>query len=112
MAETFKSRGLANIGTTAQEIYSAPAGKASAIVQLDIANVKSSPNAVVYATVYMKKGGIDYYLVKNTAVAIGGSLQVIRGQRMVLETGDAVWVKSSDASSLDAVFSVIEDVNV
>lgn len=109
MANDFKSRALAGVGTTAQEIYACPSAKEACVIQLDVANVRAVP-AIVNATVYVKKGGNDYNIIKNGPVPIGGSLQVIYGQKLVLEASDAVWVKSSDASSLDVYLSVLEDV--
>jgi len=41
---------------------------------------------------------------------VGGSLQVIAGQKIVLSNTDAIKVVSSSASSLDIVASILEDV--
>lgn len=103
----FKNFALQNVGTTAQQAYVAPTAKTSVVIQLDVCNVTGSE---VLATVYMVKGGNTYHLAKNTAIAVGGTLQVIYGQKHVLQTTDAIYVKSNTASSLDVCGSVTEDV--
>jgi hypothetical protein len=49
-------------------------------------------------------------LVKQAPVPVGGSLQVIAGQKIVLSNTDALKVVSSVASSIDVVGAILEDV--
>jgi hypothetical protein len=50
---------------------------------------------------------VDYYLVKTATVPVGGSLEVIQGNRVVLIASDALKVVSSAATSADVVVSVL-----
>lgn len=103
----FKNAALAGVGTTAQALYTAPALKTSVIIQLDVANMQAA-EILVYA--YMVKGGNPYYLANGTPVSVGGTLQLIYGQKHVLTTGDSIWVKTSIAGGADVICSVTEDV--
>jgi hypothetical protein len=109
MANTFKNALARNIGTSAVSIYTAPSGKNSICIELDVCNTTSSG---VTCDVYITKNtdSLNYYLIKSTPVPVGGSLQVIAGQKIVLTNGDILKVISSVASSLDVVGAILEDV--
>jgi hypothetical protein len=109
MANTFKNALARNIGTSAVSIYTAPSGKNSICIELDVCNTTASG---VTCDVYITKNtdSLNYYLIKSTPVPVGGSLQVIAGQKIVLTNGDILKVVSSVASSLDVVGAILEDV--
>ena len=109
MANTFKNALARNIGTSAVSIYTAPSAKNSICIELDVCNTTASG---VTCDVYITKNtdSLNYYLIKSTPVPVGGSLQVIAGQKIVLSNGDILKVVSSVASSLDVVGAILEDV--
>jgi len=107
MANSFKNSLARNVGTSATTVYSAPVSKNSICIELDVCN---TTNGGVTCNAYITSGGNDYYIVKNAPVPVGGSLQVIAGQKIVLSNGDSLKVVSSVASSLDIVASILEDV--
>ena len=107
MANTFKNALVKNAGTAGSTIYVPPAGKKSIIIELDVANTYTSS---VLIDVYINSGGQDYYVVKGAPVPYGSSLQVISGQKIVLEDGDTIKAKSSVNSSIDIVASILEDI--
>lgn len=107
MANTFKNSLARNVGTSAVTVYTAPSTKNSICIELDVCN---TTNAGVTCNAYITSGGNDYYIVKNAPVPVGGSLQVIAGQKIVLSNLDAIKVTSSSASSLDVIASILEDV--
>jgi hypothetical protein len=107
MANVFKNELRRNVGSSAETVYTVPTGLKSIIIELDICN---TTNGAVTCDVYITKSALDYYVVKAAPVPVGGSLQVISGQKIVLEAGDALKIKSSVASSIDAIASILEDV--
>ena len=107
MANTFKNALARNVGTSATTVYTAPASKNSICIELDLCNTTSSG---VTADVYITSSANNYYLVKSAPVPVGGSLQVIAGQKIVLSNLDALKVVSSVASSIDVIGSILEDV--
>lgn len=107
MANVFKNQLRRNVGSSAETLYTVPSGLKSIIIELDVCN---TTNGAVTCDVYITKSALDYYVVKGAPVPVGGSLQVISGQKIVLEAGDALKIKSSVASSLDAIVSILEDV--
>lgn len=107
MANTFKNELRRNIGSTATEVYVAPVSKKSIVIELDVCN---TTNGAVSCDAFITSSSLDYYVVKNAPVPVGGSLQIIAGQKIVLEAGDSLSVRSSVASSLDVIASILEDV--
>jgi hypothetical protein len=109
MANTFKNALARNVGTSAVSVYTAPSAKNSICIELDVCNTTASG---VTCDVFITKNtdSLNYYLVKSTPVPVGGSLQVVAGQKIVLSNGDILKVVSSVASSLDVVGAILEDV--
>jgi hypothetical protein len=109
MANTFKNALARNVGTTAVSVYTAPSAKNSICIELDVCNTTSSG---VTCDVYITKfsDSLNYYLIKSAPVPVGGSLQVVAGQKIVVSNGDIIKVVSSVASSLDVVGAILEDV--
>ncbi len=93
-----------NVGTSASTLATVPASTTVAITSLVVANTTSSP---ITADVYFTRSAVDYYLVRTALVPVGGSLEVIGGNRVVLIAADALKVVTSAASSADVVVSVL-----
>jgi hypothetical protein len=107
MANTFKNALARNVGTSAVTVYSAPSSKNSICIELDVCN---TTNSGVTVDAYITSSSNNYYIVKGAPVPVGGSLQIIAGQKIVLANTDALKVVSSTASSLDVIASILEDV--
>lgn len=104
---TFKNAQGTNI-TTATTIYTAPSAKTSILLELDVANTTT---AVVQTSVQVTDTSATStaYLVKDAPIPSGGALQVIAGQKVILEAGDLIKVTSSGA--VDCIIAILEDVN-
>ena len=77
-------------------------------MELDIANTVQN---VVEASVeiFDTSASTDAFLVKNAPVPAGGTLQVVAGQKVILEATDIVKVTATGA--VDVVAAILEDVN-
>ena len=112
MSNNFKSGAAASVGTTDTQVYITPAGKKSIIIELDVAN--TSNNAIQVYVGVGTASAIAYYIVKGATIPVGDSLQVVSGQKIVLDgsvTQQKVFVRSSAATSADVLVSVLEDVS-
>ena len=107
MANTFKNALARNVGTSAVTVYTAPSAKNAICIELDVCN---TTNSGVTVDAYITSSAANYYIVKGAPVPVGGSLQIIAGQKIVLSNTDALKVVSSTASSLDVIASILEDV--
>lgn len=106
---TFKNAIVTGVGTTASNVYITPAANTSICIELDIANTATS---AITANVILRdvSQGNTAFIVKSAPIPAGSSLQVIAGQKIVLEAGDYIQVQSDTASSLDAIGSILENV--
>jgi hypothetical protein len=104
MANTFKNYVAQNVGTSASTLITASA--ATTVIGMTVANTSASPITV---DVYVTISATDYYIVRGATVPTGGALVPVGGdQKVVLETGDALKVVSSAATSADVIVSVLE----
>jgi hypothetical protein len=104
MASTFKNYVASAVGTSANTLCTSPGQ--TTVIGMSIANIIAAP---VTVDVYVTISAANYYLVKGATVPVGGSLVPIGGdQKVVLETGDAIKVVSSTASSVDVIVSTLE----
>jgi hypothetical protein len=78
-----------------------------AVSSLILSNTGSSPITV---NVYITRSATNYYLVYQATVPVGGSLEAIQGNRVVLQASDALYVLSSVANSCDAWASALTAV--
>jgi hypothetical protein len=112
MANAFLSETDTAIGTSAATIYTCPASTETTIIGLSIANIVTSQVTVdVKLNGAGRTGGAvdDVHLVKAAPIPVGGSLVVVGGdQKVVMEPGDTVTVKSDTASSVDVVLSHLD----
>mgnify|MGYP003306680098 CR=1 FL=1 len=112
MANDFKNAIKAGVGTTAVEVYAPPTSKSSILIECDIANKHTSAiTASVTVTDVSTSPDTVGYLVKDAPIPVGGSLQAIAGQKIVLEPEDKLKVQTSVNGSADVVCSILEDVN-
>ena len=65
-----------------------------------------------FEVIIVNDGSNDIYLVKDAPIPTGGALQVLDGgAKIVVQSGDRLYVKSDTASSLDAWVSVVDAIS-
>ena len=108
MANIFYRKMSANVGNTAVTLGSYTVGSNTKAVVLGL-TLANRAGATINADVYINNGSDNYYLVKAAPINVGGALVPIGGdQKLVLQAGDNVKVRSDSATSLDAVMSIME----
>lgn len=105
---TFKNAIVASVGTTASNVY-VSTGQTSILLELDLAN-RTGSAITANVTIRDVSEGTSAFIVQSAPIPAGGALQVVSGQKIVLESGDYVQIQSSAASSLDGVGSVLQGV--
>lgn len=93
-----------NVGTSASTLTTVASATTAAVASLIVSNTTVSP---ITTSVYFTRSGVDYYLVYGATIPVGGSLEVIQGNRVVLVAADVLKVVNSAASSGDAIASVL-----
>ncbi len=123
MANTFKAYTKSAIGTSASTAYEVELGGASTktaiIIGIALSNIHSTPiNVDVQidrsATGTAAAPSDDVYLAKNIPIPSGSTLEVMAGQKLILEyngtasAGDKIVGTSDTASSLDVIVNALE----
>jgi len=106
MANTFLNEQVQDVTTGWSDIGSAVTSQQRTIIGMTVANTESS---VISVEVAILNGSTRTYLVKDAPIPTGGSLIVVGGdQKVVLDNGDKIQVKSNTATSADVVMSMLD----
>ena len=123
MANTFKAFSKASVGTTATTAYQVElggaSGKTAIVIGISLANKAAVPiNVNVQidrpATGTTAAPSDDVYLAKDIPIPAGSTLEVMAGQKLILEyngtasAGDKIVVTSDTAASLDVIVNALE----
>ena len=107
MAQDFERNTANGVGTSASTLRIANSD--DAIVGINVANITTSQITV---EVYINDGSNDIHLVKDAPIPAGSSLQILDGgAKIVMQSGDALKVKSSAASSADVWVSAVDAIS-
>jgi hypothetical protein len=108
MAQDFERHINRETGTGAVTVFTSNSD--DAVVGIRCANIL--PSASIDVDVYIVNGGNNYYIIKTCPIPASSSLELIDGgSKIILQTGDALTVKSSVASSLDTIVSRIDAIS-
>ena len=119
MANDFKRFCVPNVSNSSNTtLYAVPAGASSAalesiVIGITMANKTSSG---ITASIFIdnEDGSNDVFIVKDASIPAGASLEVMSGNKLVLQNdgtnGDNLEALASAANSLDITVSVLEDV--
>ena len=111
MANTFKLKTKAGIDASLVAVYTVPANTTTVIIGLTISNIKGSSvtsDAQIVTASSSGENADDVYLVKDIPLPTGSSIEIMSGNKIVLEAGDIVKVKGSVTNAVDALLSVME----
>ena len=119
MANTFKLKTLDKSSYTIdalETLYTVPGTTTAVVLGLSVANITGASIEVDIQLVnadgddvqLVNADGDDVYIVKDTVVDSGGTLEMMSGNKYVLETGDIVKVASNATNSFAATISIME----
>ena len=108
MAQDFKRYQDSATGTTPVVVHTADSN--DTVISIRLANIHASASIVV--AVYVTISSVNYYLIRNSPIPFGSSLELIdSGSKIVLQNGDALTIVSDTASSLDSTVSMVDAVS-
>ena len=106
MANTFKLKTKANVGTATSDIYVVPASTTTTVIGITLANVSGSGCLVGVGVT--RASTDDVKLLKNVPIPQGSSLEFMQGNKIVLETTDTLTVNSDTNNSIDVSLTIME----
>lgn len=109
MAQNFRNYLTQNTGTSAVDALGGAANSYDTLISVRLCNTTTS---TINVDAYIKRSSTDYYLIKNAPVVTGGSLELIDGgSKIILASGDQLYVKSDTASSLDTIVGAVDAIS-
>ena len=108
MANTFKNASLANVNNSGYDtLYTTPSATTSIVLGVAIAN-KNTAAVTVKIQFTDSSGGATRQLLEDVSIPGNTTLEVLAGQKYVLEAADLLKVQAGSASSLDVVMGLME----
>ena len=113
MANTFKNAIKPNVTTTGSNydtLYTAPAGATSIILGLALANKTTSAVTVKVQIDDISDSSASgtIQLLEDVSIPANTTLEVLGGQKYVLEAGDILKVQAGTGTAIDAFLGVME----
>ena len=111
MANTFKLKTKAGIDASLVKVYTVPADTTTVVIGLTIANIKGASvtaDAKIVSDTSDTETNTDVYIAKDIPLPAGSSVEVMAGNKIVLQATDEVWVSGSVTDAVDAVLSIME----
>ena len=117
MANTFRMTNNASVGTSLTTIYTCPADTTSVVIGIMCSNTSSASvnasiklNSSTANSVNTGQSGsnTNCFIVKDVPIQDSTSLEIMSGNKIVLQEGDVIQLQSSGASSLDIIISYME----
>jgi len=109
MPNTFKSSsndGSAVAADTLTTLYIVPTATTTVIIGLALANISQD---TMFVNVKVDKAvGDEIYFAKDIPIPTGSTVEIMTGNKIVLEAGDSIKVSSSEDNSLDTLLSYME----
>lgn len=106
MANTFRLKTKNNIGVSTVGIYTVPSSTTTTIIGLTLANTSGAGiNVGVGIT---RSGSDNVSIIKNVPIPQGSTLEVMQGNKIIMETTDTLTIVSDTNNSLDASASILE----
>ena len=106
MANTFKLKTKASVGVTTESVYVVPAATTTTVIGITLANVSGSSINVGIGVTRASEDNVN--ILKTVPIPQGSSLEVMAGNKLVLETTDTLTAISDVVSSLDVSVSILE----
>lgn len=105
---TFTNAPYADVGQDDAVIYTVPDGMKAILIGCNLAN---KTGGTLPVSVYLRRsGGGDFSIVKNKRVGNGENEEIMRGNKLVLASGDAIVANTVVANGFDVVASILQGV--
>jgi hypothetical protein len=105
MATVFVNAISRAVGTT--EVISFTAPEKCIVIGCSITNLLST---TVPFTIKIRRGSDDTFVHKDKRIESGEPFELMKGNKLVLASGDKLIVSAKVDSSVDAIFSILQGV--
>lgn len=107
MATRFQNAIATGVGTTEAVVFTCPSNEKSIMIGCNVAN---TTGAILPISLVLRQGDNDVYIVKNLRVGNGESVELMKGNKLVLQNGDQILAITADDNAFDVVASILVGV--
>ena len=109
MANTFKNDFAANVSNSSYvDLYTAPASTTTVILGLALCNKTASAVNVTVQIQDTSDSNNDFQILDTVSIPGRTTLEVLAGQKYILEATDVLRVKAGTGSAIDATLGIME----
>ena len=111
MANTFKLKNNAVMPSSAgtpDTLYTVPSSTTTVVIGLTLANVHTSQVTTSVTVIDSSNSNETSHVVKDAPIPVGGSLEIMAGNKIILEASDIIKVDCSVADKVSATLSIME----
>ena len=111
MANTFKLKNNAVMPSSAgtpDTLYTVPSSTTTVVIGLPLANVHTSQVTTSVTVIDSSNSNETSHVVKDAPIPVGGSLEIMAGNKIILEASDIIKVDCSVADKVSATLSIME----
>jgi len=109
MANTFKNASAANVNHSAYvDLYTVGSGTTTVILGMAICNKTANGVDVTVQMQDTSAGGADFQMLDTVSIPGRTTLEILAGQKYILEATDVLRVKSGTANAIDVTLGIME----
>ena len=112
MANNFKLKTKPSLTTSLATYYTVPSSTTTVVLGISLANTSASSVTadvqIISDTSHNSETNSTAYLGKSLPIPSGGTLEIMQGNKLVLQTTDAIKAKASAGSAVDLLISIME----
>jgi hypothetical protein len=100
----------ANLTTTGSTVYTAPAGYTTVVLMAQVSNIGNSSVTITANYVPIAAPSSPTTIISGIQIPTNDAVNLMSG-RLILMTGDSVFITASSNNAAQALFSVLETLN-
>ena len=111
MANTFKLKNNAVMPTsagTADTLYTVPSSTTTVVIGLTLANVHTAQVTASVTVIDSSNSNETSHVIKDAPIPVGSSIEIMSGNKIILEASDIIKVDCSVADKVSATLSIME----
>ena len=111
MANTFKLKNnevMPSSAGTPDTLYTVPSSTTTVVIGLTLANVHTSQVTASVTVIDSSNSNETSHVIKDAPIPVGSSLEIMSGNKIILEASDIIKVDCSVADKVSATLSIME----
>ena len=111
MANTFKLKNNAVMPSSAgtpDTLYTVPSSTTTVVIGLTLANVHTAQVTVSVTVIDSSNSNETSHVIKDAPIPVGSSIEIMSGNKIILEASDIIKVDCSVTDKVSATLSIME----